>query len=79
MGEKKPSTRTLDDGTKVTHYPDGTQVMHPFNTLLEKIDAEMEANEAANEELTDKRLAAVEEKRDKQLAGDAVPTDKTPL
>lgn len=79
MGDKKPSVRTLPSGEKVTHYPDGTQVMLPRNTLADAFAKADKDLAAANDELTDKRLQAVADKVDAQRSGRPVPADKTVL
>lgn len=77
MGAKKPSVRTLPSGEKVTHYPDGTQVLIPGpSTLTSYLDGAEAAMQAANAELAQKRMAMVTEKRDSLDAGNPVPTDK---
>ena len=76
MGDKKPSIRTLSTGEKVTHYPDGRMVLVPSNRLEEQLPDDISEAEAA---LTEAQLKAVEDKRERQLGGDPVPSDKTPL
>ena len=79
MGDKKPSIRTLPGGEKVTHYPDGRQVMLPRNTLGDALAKAEKDQGAANDELTDKRLQTVADKVDAQRAGRPVPADKSVL
>lgn len=79
MGEKQPSIRTLDTGEKVTHYPSGEQVMVPGNALADQFETDVDLRRWLDAEKTYGRLQAVEEKRAAQQAGDAVPSDKSPL
>lgn len=77
MGSKKPSIRTLPSGEKVTHYPDGTQVLMPTASPIGSyLDGAEEAMQAANDELAQQRLAAVTEKQGSLDAGNPVPHDK---
>ena len=79
MGAKKPSVRKLPTGEKVTHYPDGRQVMVYQDSLggaLARQEATQTAESAA---LTEQRLVAVEDKRAAQQAGTPVPADKSVL
>lgn len=79
MGNKKPSVRTLPTGEKVTHHPDGTQVMLYRNSLGGQLAAVESLQTAESAALTEQRLAAVEEKRAAQQAGTPVPRDKSVL
>lgn len=79
MGNKQPSVRKLATGEKVTHYPDGRQVMVYQDTLggaLARQEATATAESAA---LTEQRLVAVEDKRAAHQAGNSVPPDKSPI
>ena len=79
MGAKKPTIRTLPSGEKVTHYPSGEQVLVPTNTMANLLGAQEQDMEKASAELREANLARVEEKRERQQAGNPVPADKTPL
>jgi hypothetical protein len=79
VGEKKVSIRTLANGDKVRHHPDGTMILLERNRMAEKLDTQAEEHRAASAALLKKRLVAVEVKRAKQLSGDPVPPDKIPL
>lgn len=79
MGNKVPSVRTLDTGEKVTHYPDGTMVMMPANTLGGQLAAVEADQTASSDAQLEQRLTAVEDKRAAQQAGRPVPQDKSVL
>lgn len=81
MGETRPTTRTLPTGEKVTHYPDGRQVLQPpvVSSFLSKMDGEQESNREKLEELQQKSLEAVQAKIVSLEEGDPVPSDKRPL
>lgn len=76
MGDTKPTTRTLDSGEKVTHYPDGRQVLQPTNTLAAALGAQAEDQEAAGAELREQLVEAAIVKNEALGAGNPVPTDK---
>jgi hypothetical protein len=77
MGEKRPSVRTLPSGERVTHHPDGNQVLIPSESAVSNfLDSNEEALQAANDRLTQDRLAAVAAKRQSLDAGTPVPNDK---
>ena len=81
MGENKPTTRTLPTGEKVTHYPDGKQVLQTptVSSFLSKMDEQQESNREKLEELQLKTLEAVEAKIVSLEEGNSVPSDKRPL
>ncbi len=76
MGDTKPTTRTLADGSKVTHYPDGRQVLQPTNSLSAALGEQIEDQEAASAELRDKLVEAAIAKNEAMGSGEPVPTDK---
>lgn len=80
MGAKKPTQRKLPTGEVAIHYPDDRVVLVPQNRMRERVEAAQEANIAAHQEMKDRALAAVAEKRQAQLNDpDPVSPDKTPL
>lgn len=79
MGEKKVSIRTLVNGDKVRHHPDGTQQLLAQNKLAARLDTHAPALAAASAAGLKARLAIVEEKRARQLSGNPVPRDKMAL
>lgn len=80
MGDKRPSVRTLPTGEKVTHYPDGHQVLIPG---IGPIDALLDSQEGvlhqASADLAEKRMSTIVEKQDALDAGNPVPNDKRPV
>ena len=76
MGDIQPSVRTLPTGEKVTHYPDGTQVMLPRNSLSDALDANSAEQETASAALRDALVAAATTKREALADGNPVPSDK---
>lgn len=77
MGAKKPTTRILPTGERVTHHPDGRLVLNQTNTLADTLHAAQEDLHAANDAQRQALLDTIADKRDRQAAGDAVPTDKS--
>jgi hypothetical protein len=63
----------------VTHYPGGKQVMTPANTLADALNAQEMEFKSASADLRQAALDRVEEKRERQEAGTAVPSDKSPV
>lgn len=76
MGAKQPSVRTLATGEKVTHYPDGREVLVPSNSLGDILGGLAPEQEAASVTKTDALVQAALDKREAQVAGDPVPSDK---
>lgn len=76
MGESVPSVRTLADGSKVTNYPDGTNVLVPQNLLSDRLAAIHDDQEAASAVKTEALVATAAEKREALTTGDAVPAEK---
>lgn len=79
MGKTKVTTRTLANGDKVRHHPNGTQVMVPRNRMADVVGQIADESEKHSAEMLEARKARVREKRDKQRAGRAVPADKSPI
>lgn len=75
MAPKKPTTRTLRSGEKVSYLDDGRHLVpaDPVAAALESTDNAMREADAAK---TAARLAAVRAKRESLASGDAVPDDK---
>lgn len=76
MGDKQPSVRTLETGEKVTHYPDGTQVLLPANNLADALGAQTQQQETASAELRNVLVDAATTKREALASGNPVPPDK---
>ena len=76
MGDTRPTTRTLPTGEKVTHHPDGRQVLQLTNTLGALLDEQQNWQEEASAALTDALVQSAIDKREAQSAGDVVPSDK---
>ncbi len=76
MGEKKPTTRTLPTGEKITHHPDGREVLQPTNTLAGLLNATAEQQEAEGAALQERLVEAATSKREEMGSGDPVPSDK---
>lgn len=76
MGEKRPSVRTLETGEKVTHYPDGRQVLLPRNSLADTLNDQAEEQKAASIEQREALVEAAAEKREALAHGTPVPSDK---
>jgi hypothetical protein len=77
MGEKRASRRTLPSGETVIHHPDGNQVLVPSGSPVNDfLDSTEEATQAANDRLTEDRLAAIAGKQESLDAGNPVPHDK---
>lgn len=76
MGEQVPSVRTLADGSKVTNYPDGTNVLVPQNLLSDRLAAVHDDQEAASAVRTDALVQSAVDKRESLTTGDAVPAGK---
>lgn len=77
MGDKRPTIRTLkSSGEKVTHYPDGTQVMIPADPLAESLKDTESVLRSSERKKAEARQEAVEAKRDSLASGNSVPSDK---
>lgn len=76
MGDKRPSTRTLPTGEKVTHYPEGKMVLQPTNSLAGLLKDQEQEQEEASDQLRANLLAAAEAKREAYVSGDEVAPDK---
>jgi hypothetical protein len=76
MGDKKPSVRTLDSGEKVTHYPDGRQVLIHSTEHADRVHERQQELEDAHTALNEAHLANIEAKRRSLAAGSPVPHDK---
>lgn len=76
MGNKVPSTRTLDSGEQVTHYPDGRQVLLQNNQLGSMLGAQAEQDAEAAAVLTEALVQAATDKREAQASGNPVSSDK---
>ncbi len=80
MGDKRPSTRTLPNGQKVTHHPDGTQVLIPTTAspLRERLDAEEQEKRARFAEQVQALRDAIDAKKASQQAK-GLPAEKSPI
>lgn len=81
MGDTKPTTRTLKSGEKVTHYPDGRQVLQPAEEshLGKFFDEAGDTHRWLNAEKQYYDTEAVREKIGRMDDGDRVPNDKRPV
>lgn len=79
MGKKRSSVRKLPSGEKVRHDPDGREYLVPEDKaglFLDAISADVEATLAARQQAL---IEAVDRKRARLEAGNAVPADKRPI
>lgn len=76
MGDKQPSVRTLPTGEKVTHHPDGRQVLIHNDEHRTRVHDRQQELEDAHATINEGHLANVEAKRVSLAAGQPVPHDK---
>lgn len=67
MGNKRNSIRTLADGSKATHKPDGTMyLIRDRSPLREKLAAAREKKQRRHEAIHARHLQRIEVKKNKQ-------------
>lgn len=77
MGKKRASIRTLSDGYKVTHHPDGKTVLCPGQSRLRQrlMDAHSDCHCHRQDQL-DCQREQLDRKRASHAANPAVPASK---
>lgn len=79
MGKKRDSVRTLPDGRRVVHHPDGEQDLIQNGRMVKRLASGEESTAAKVAELRERAQDAARRKRESLAAGDAVPSDKRPI
>lgn len=79
MGKKRDSVRTLPDGRKVVHHPDGEQDLIQNGRMVKRLASAEESTAAKVAGLRERAQAAAQRKRESLASGDAVPSDKRPI
>lgn len=79
MGNKRDSVRTLPNGDKVVHHPDGEQDLIQDGRMVKRLASSEESTAAKVAELREKAQASARKKREALEAGNAVPSDKRPI
>jgi len=79
MGAKKVSVRTLRNGQKVWHRPDGTQKLIPSDSARKRHEHHEARRREACDELRAGYRRRIEKKREAMDAGTPVPSDKRPF
>lgn len=79
MGKKRDSVRTLPDGRKVVHHPDGEQDLMPTGRVARRLASDSDETSRKVAELRDEAVRSANRKRDSLGTGDSVPSDKRPV
>lgn len=79
MGAKRVTVRTLRNGQKVYHRPDGTQKLVPTHDAVKRHEHRLPHRRAACDRRRERFLQRIEEKREAMDAGTPVPNDKRPF
>jgi hypothetical protein len=79
VGKKRDSVRTLPNGRRVVHHPDGEQDLIPTDRAERRLESDSGAAFARVAELREEAQRAAREKRESLDAGDTVPHDKRPI
>jgi hypothetical protein len=79
MGDKRPSVRTLPDGSRVTHNPDGTMyLIRDRSPLREKLAGQREQKKKRHGLIHQAHLRRIEFKRHRQRIK-GLPHEKSPI